>query len=397
MKRWAGALALVSMLSMGPMSWAQHGHGGGGHGGGDGGGGHCGGGGHMGGGHVGGGHTGGHVGGGHYGGSHNYGGHYNGGNYGGYNGNRGWGGYGNGYYGSGYRGYGNGYYGSGYRGWGGYGAGLGTGLGIGLGIGGIGWGRGGGYYGGQFYPGGGYGNGYYGNSYYGNSYGGTYPSNGYYYSNGGTSVVQPQYSTNTTQVYADGSNATSNTQQQPRGLSAVLVDQTNTFLWTMHKNYQSQPDFKATYRDAYELMTLSKQINETPVAQENLKKVQDLAQQLAGKFPSVGSRISAWRSADDSSTSTGQSNLSQQFNQAEQTLRGLMTDLGVQPAPTSTTTPSNIVPGASSPSAGTVIQPQPGAAIQSTPSTSAGVNIPGTPVTPNVNLNVNPPAVTVEE
>lgn len=113
-------------------------------------------------------------------------------------------------------------------------------------------------------------------------------------------------------------------------LAATLESQANDLCLELHYNYQHNPGFRETYREAYEILTTAKYIHGLEHA-GNRDKIRQAVGELDGLFHHVQSDVAGWTGHHH--RPVGHGGLTAKLEDVEETLHHLMDDVGVRSAP----------------------------------------------------------------
>jgi hypothetical protein len=120
----------------------------------------------------------------------------------------------------------------------------------------------------------------------------------------------------------------SNTAQLAPAAKELAV-RMNRFCNAMHRTYNGMPEFEEAYREAYELLQLSKQID-TATNGGTIEGIRDLISEFDGEIHHVEHHITEFASTQNPANTAGQVAVSEGLEQVEDSLRGMMKQLGIQ-------------------------------------------------------------------
>ena len=112
-------------------------------------------------------------------------------------------------------------------------------------------------------------------------------------------------------------------------IAATLEAQANDLCLELHYNYQHNPGFRQTYREAYEILTTAKYIHGLEHS-GNRDKVRQAVSELDGLFHHVQSDVAGWTGHHH--RPVGHGGLTSKLEAVQETLHHLMDDVGVRPA-----------------------------------------------------------------
>lgn len=111
-------------------------------------------------------------------------------------------------------------------------------------------------------------------------------------------------------------------------LAIELEERMNTLCLELHYNYQHNPGFNETYREAYEMLTMAEYIHGQEHA-GNREEIRRAVLDLDGLFHHVESDVAHWTSHHH--RRIGHGGLMTKLGDVERTLHHLMEDVGAQP------------------------------------------------------------------
>lgn len=112
-------------------------------------------------------------------------------------------------------------------------------------------------------------------------------------------------------------------------LAMTLESQANTLCLELWYNYQHNPGFNQTYREAYEILTTAKYIHGLEHS-GNRAKMSEAVRELDGLFHHVEGDVARWTGHHH--RHLGHGGLTTKLEAVEQTLHHLMDDVGIRPA-----------------------------------------------------------------
>jgi hypothetical protein len=112
-------------------------------------------------------------------------------------------------------------------------------------------------------------------------------------------------------------------------LAIQLENEANALCLEMHYNYQHNPGYRQTYREAYEILTTAQYIHGLEHA-GNRDKLRQAVGELDGLFHHVQADVASW--TGHRHRRVGHDGLTGKLENLEQTLHHLMDDMGVRPA-----------------------------------------------------------------
>jgi len=121
----------------------------------------------------------------------------------------------------------------------------------------------------------------------------------------------------------------SNTAQLAPAAKELAV-RMNRFCNAMHRTYNGMPEFDEAYREAFELLQLSKQID-TATNGGTIEGIRDLISEFDGEIHHVEHHITEFASTQNPANTAGQAAVAEGLEQVEASLKGMMKQLGIQP------------------------------------------------------------------
>lgn len=111
-------------------------------------------------------------------------------------------------------------------------------------------------------------------------------------------------------------------------IAATLEAQANDLCLELHYNYQHNPGFRKTYREAYEILTTAKYIHGLDHS-GNRDKVRQSVNELDGLIHHVQSDVAGWTGHHH--RPVGHGGLAAKLEDVQETLHHLMDDVGIRP------------------------------------------------------------------